>query len=123
VNGLTVGARIYNRGDQANDAKFGTVSAVEDGHVSITYDDGTANVLLPVVLFSGERPRLRVVHVDDAPPIVGTFAQQTATGRHVRMATLVRFADGRVVRFMDRIGKRAAVIQARAVLARDSVAE
>jgi hypothetical protein len=120
VNGLTVGTRVFNRGDHANVEKFGTVTAIEDGHVSIRYDDGTESILLPVVLFTGERSRLRVVHIDDAPPIVGTFAQQTSTGRHVRMATLVRFADGRVVRFMDRLGKRAAVLQARAVLARET---
>lgn len=44
--------------------------------------------------------------------VVETYHMVTPTGRHIRMATRVRFADGVVIDFVDKMGKRDAIEQA-----------
>jgi hypothetical protein len=51
-------------------------------------------------------------------PTVSLYDLRTATGRHIRMATEVRWPGGDVVRFMDRMPKAEALRQARIVLVR-----
>ncbi len=46
---------------------------------------------------------------------VSTYKLKASNGRHIRLATAVTFPDGRVVRFIDRLGKREAIRQAAAV--------
>ena len=43
---------------------------------------------------------------------VETYSLRTTTGRHIRKATRVRFADGVVVSFIERMSKRDAIRQA-----------
>lgn len=43
---------------------------------------------------------------------VETYRLVTTTGRHIRMATRVTFADGLVVKFMDKMGNKEAIRQA-----------
>lgn len=47
-------------------------------------------------------------------PTVETYSLKAGngSGRHVRTATLVRFADGEIVRFMERLPKGVAIRQA-----------
>ena len=46
---------------------------------------------------------------------VETYRLVASNGRHIRLATKVTLADGRVVKFMERMPKRAAIAQALAV--------
>jgi hypothetical protein len=49
-----------------------------------------------------------------------TLVRQVASnGKHIRMATRVAFADGKVVTFMERLPKGLAIKQAEMVVARD----
>lgn len=45
---------------------------------------------------------------------VSTYNLQTKTGRHIRKATRVTFADGTVVNFMEKMSKGEAIKQAEA---------
>jgi hypothetical protein len=54
---------------------------------------------------------------------VEDYTIYTATGRRVRTATKVTFADGEVIRFTERMGKREALRQAEAELIRQARAE
>ena len=47
-----------------------------------------------------------------AAPTVETYRLTAANGRHIRMATRVRFPDGEVVAFLERLGKRRAIAEA-----------
>lgn len=49
-----------------------------------------------------------------------TFDLFAANGRYIRKATRVRYADGRIVEFTERIPKGAALDQAAKFLARDA---
>jgi hypothetical protein len=50
---------------------------------------------------------------------VETYLMRTASGRPIRQATLVRFDNGRVVQFTERMSKREAVRQALELLSRE----
>lgn len=50
-----------------------------------------------------------------AKPVVSLYDLRSATGRHIRIATQVTLPNGAVVRFMDRMSKRAAIAQALAI--------
>jgi hypothetical protein len=59
-------------------------------------------------------PRMSVdMNADDLTggpdPVVFTYDLKASNGRHIRMATGVRFADGHTIRFMERMPKRAAI--------------
>lgn len=47
-----------------------------------------------------------------AQPTVSTYRLTASNGRHIRIATMVTLADGRVVRFMEKMSKREAIRQA-----------
>lgn len=49
-----------------------------------------------------------------APPVVGTYQLVAGNGRKIRKATVVTFADGEEVRFIDRLPKGRAIEQAEA---------
>ena len=53
-----------------------------------------------------------------AAPTVETYQLVAGNGRPIRKATRVRFADGRVVSFIERLSKREAVRQAQLELDR-----
>ena len=48
-------------------------------------------------------------------PTASTYRLAARNGRHIRMATKVTYADGREVRFMEKMGKREAIRQAEAL--------
>lgn len=43
---------------------------------------------------------------------VSTYKMFASNGRYIRTATMVTFPDGQVVKFTERLGKLAAIIQA-----------
>jgi hypothetical protein len=43
---------------------------------------------------------------------VSEYRLTARNGRHIRVATMVTLADGRVIRFLDKLGKAEAVRQA-----------
>jgi hypothetical protein len=51
---------------------------------------------------------------------VETYALKASNGRHIRMATRVIMADGRVIKFIDKMGKAEAIRQAEMVVAREA---
>jgi hypothetical protein len=51
---------------------------------------------------------------------VETYNLTARNGCHIRMATKVVFADGREVKFLDRMGKAEAIRQAEMHLAREA---
>jgi hypothetical protein len=50
--------------------------------------------------------------MDTATATVESYNLQASNGRHIRTATRVRFADGRVVSFTEKMSKREALRQA-----------
>jgi hypothetical protein len=54
-------SRIFDRGDFSNVPQYGTVTSIVDGHVTVAFEDGTVRHMLPVALFRGPNPRLKVV--------------------------------------------------------------
>lgn len=53
---------------------------------------------------------------------VTTYNMTASNGRHIRKATKVKFSDGRVVRFIDLMGKKQAIAQAAEILRKEVAA-
>lgn len=66
--------------------------------------------------FAAEERRGRAAN--PTVPVVETYRMVTPSGRPIRQATRVRFPDGRVVSFMDKVPKGEAIKQAEELLRR-----
>lgn len=47
----------------------------------------------------------------ESAPQVGTYTLKASNGRHIKKATKVTFADGHVIRFMEKMSNREALRQ------------
>lgn len=67
---------------------------------------------------AAEAARVVARRGNPAKPVVETYRMVTPSGRPIRQATRVRFPDGRVVAFMDKMPKGEAIKQAEEYLRR-----
>ncbi len=49
---IEVGTRIYNHGDMANVAHFGTITKIADNYITIKIDDTEKTYCIPACMFS-----------------------------------------------------------------------
>lgn len=63
-----------------------------------------------------KNPGELLIFGNPSTPRVETYKLSSGSGRHIRKATKVIFPDGREVKFTERLGKRAAITQAKAQL-------
>ena len=91
------------RYDVAVDRETGELIACTGQHVSDTYGSTILHrYLYPLDLSPA------------APPTVGTYQLVAGNGRPIRKATVVTFADGQEIRFIERLPKGEAIKQAEA---------
>jgi hypothetical protein len=53
-------------------------------------------------------------------PTVESYKMTARNGRHIRFASMVTFADGRVIKFMELLSHREAIRQAERTVAREA---
>lgn len=86
------------------------LSMVDILHTQKRLDKPLQSDILCVRLITAPEPKMNAT--------VQTYRLQASNGRHIRIATKVVFADGFVVRFIERMPKGAAIRQAEEVRAK-----